>query len=117
MTPGEHAILHRNKGQEISSIAHSRSRISLKTPLAGTNIFLFILVAESPREIYLLKNEVDRSDSWYLRILNLFLKEKRRRHSFSLKKSSDQEIPTELSMTSRMSYFNDRILQPEGIFL
>jgi acetyl esterase/lipase len=46
--------------------------------------------------------------------MNLFLQEKRRRHSFA--RNQLNEIPTELSMTSRMSFFNDRILQPEGIF-
>ena len=71
-----------------------------------------IQVSESPREIYVLKGEVDRSDSWYLKVLNLFLNENRRRHSFSDKQ--DKDIPTELSMTSRMSFFNDRVLQPEG---
>lgn len=80
------------------------------------SLYINVIVAESPREIYVLKDEVDRSDSWYVRLMNLFLQEKRRRHSFS-ERNPANEIPTELSMTSRMSFFNDRILQPEGIFL
>ena len=41
----------------LNNIVHSRSRVSLYSPLA---------VPEAPREINLLKGQVDRSDSWYV---------------------------------------------------
>jgi hypothetical protein len=96
MTREQSHILKDGSYNDLSSI-RSRSKVSLVSPLA---------VPAAPREIYLLKNEVDRSDSWYIRLLKPFYQ--------VTKKEDGMVVPTELSMTSRMSYFNDRIIQPEG---
>jgi hypothetical protein len=96
-TPNELHILRDASSSDLSAV-QSRSKVSLLSPLS---------VPEAPREINLLKGQVDRSDSWYLYLIKFF---------YCKKKDEPKDIPAELSMTSRMSFFNDRIIQPEGIF-
>ena len=58
----------------------------------------------APRSIDVLNDKVDRSESWYHKLKpKIFQQDK------------ETYIPSALSMTSRMSYFNDRIIQPELI--
>ncbi|KAL5032199.1 hypothetical protein RTP6_000341 [Batrachochytrium dendrobatidis] len=59
--------------------------------------------SEAPRAIDVFNNQADRSLSWYHKL----------RPQIFAHKSTGPYIPSALSMTSRMSYFSDRIITPE----
>ncbi|KAJ3187889.1 hypothetical protein HDU85_006282 [Gaertneriomyces sp. JEL0708] len=63
---------------------------------------------EAPRKIDVLHDKVDRRESWYHRY-NPF----RKSSEMKRQQRNGPSIPSHLSMTSRMSYFTDRILAPE----
>ncbi|KAH9252713.1 hypothetical protein BSLG_008750 [Batrachochytrium salamandrivorans] len=60
-------------------------------------------IADAPRAINVLTNRVDRSTSWYHKFLPKMF----------VHRSAGPSIPSGLSMTSRMSFFSDRIIAPE----
>ncbi|KAJ3300190.1 hypothetical protein HK104_003418 [Borealophlyctis nickersoniae] len=92
--PQEQLSLIRAESHKSLSMAHlidSKSTIKKLSPLTQP---------EAPRRIDVLKGEADRSKSWY--------------HWFrSQPPPAGPSIPSSLSMTSRMSYFTDRIIAPE----
>lgn len=94
--PKHHVNLIRAESTKSLSTLITAKQITTDSPLA---------VPEAPRWIDVLRNKVDRSKSWY-QALDL------RRRSGSVKKR--ESMSSSLSMTSRMSYFNDRILTPES---
>ncbi|KND00948.1 uncharacterized protein SPPG_04049 [Spizellomyces punctatus DAOM BR117] len=81
-----------HKNLSLKSLSESKHNIKKNSPLTPQ---------EAPRKIDVLKDEVDRSKSWY--------------HIFKPRPSHPPgpSIPSSLSMTSRMSYFTDRIITPE----
>ncbi|KAJ3214968.1 hypothetical protein HDU67_000985 [Dinochytrium kinnereticum] len=79
------------KDMSMTNLIELHSSTHTKSPLA---------VPPAPRAINVLKNEVDRRESWY-RIFST--------HS----DDPGPAIPSSLSITSRMSYFADRLLSPE----
>ncbi|KAJ3107476.1 hypothetical protein HDU97_004072 [Phlyctochytrium planicorne] len=79
------------KDMSMVSLIELHSSTHAKAPLA---------VPAAPRSINVLKNEVDRRESWY-RIFSTHTDD------------PGPPIPSALSMTSRMSYFTDRLISPE----
>lgn len=79
----------------LKSLSDAKHNIKKNDPLA---------VQEAPRRINVFSDEADRSKSWYS-----FLKPKPAQ-------TAGPSIPSSLSMTSRMSYFTDRIISPESRF-
>lgn len=83
-----------------------------------------LTVPVAPRGIDILKNKVDRGDGGFLRSLfggsggvGSKAKNQNAYNSLSSLYLDQQEniIRTSLSMTSRMSYFQDRLLAPESM--
>ncbi|KAJ3041481.1 hypothetical protein HDV00_009277 [Rhizophlyctis rosea] len=80
-----------HKSLSIANFVDAKQHIKKLSPLAQS---------EAPRKINVLSDTADRSKSWY--------------HMFrSQPPPAGPTIPSNLSMTSRMSYFTDRIIQPE----
>ncbi|KAJ3412397.1 hypothetical protein HDV05_000817 [Chytridiales sp. JEL 0842] len=76
-----------------SNILETRQNIKLNEPLA---------VRPAPRRYDVINEKADWSVSWYRKFLLPWFKSK-----------PAPEIHSSLSMTSRMSYFNDRMIPPE----
>ncbi|KAJ3110320.1 hypothetical protein HDU96_006726 [Phlyctochytrium bullatum] len=79
------------KDMSMTNLMELHGSTHTKSPLA---------VPPAPRKIDVLKNEVDRRESWY-RLFSTHTDD------------PGPAIPTSLSMTSRMSYFTDRVIAPE----
>ena len=78
----------------LSELIRSKTMVTKNAPLK---------TIEAPRSIDVMSNSVDRRQSWYY---------KYQPKAFA-PAVTGPEIPTALSMTSRMSFFTDRIIQPE----
>ncbi|KAI9017423.1 Alpha/Beta hydrolase protein [Gaertneriomyces semiglobifer] len=83
----------------LKSFTESKSSMRKNSPLTPQ---------EAPRKIDVLHDKVDRRESWYHRY-NPF----RKSSEMKRQQRNGPSIPSHLSMTSRMSYFTDRILAPE----
>ncbi|KAJ3192614.1 hypothetical protein HK101_006227 [Irineochytrium annulatum] len=93
MPPAQRSLFRAESKKDMSmtGLVELHTSMHAKSPLA---------VPPAPRGINVLKNEVDRRGSWY--------------RIFSSKNADPgPAIPSSLSMTSRMSYFTDRVLAPE----
>ncbi|KAJ3319377.1 hypothetical protein HDU76_000572 [Blyttiomyces sp. JEL0837] len=78
----------------MQNIIDAHEKIKVNAPFAH---------APAPRSIDIVHNTADRKESWY-RVFS---------GRWSGKMEAGPTIPSALSMTSRMSYFTDRILAPE----
>ncbi|KAJ3145963.1 hypothetical protein HDU86_000587 [Geranomyces michiganensis] len=84
-----------HKNLALKGLANAKSSIKKNSPLTPQ---------EAPRRIDVLNDVSDHSKSWYS-----FIKPKTSRSE----RVQGPSIPTSLSMTSRMSYFTDRVISPE----
>ncbi|KAJ3152576.1 hypothetical protein HDU89_001269 [Geranomyces variabilis] len=84
-----------HKNLALKSLANAKSSMKKNSPLTPQ---------DAPRKIDVLNDVSDHSKSWYS-----FIKPKTSRSE----RVQGPSIPTNLSMTSRMSYFTDRIISPE----
>ncbi len=95
--PGKQmGLLRAESDKNLSRLYNARASYDAMSPLA---------VSESPEKFNVFKGE-EVDESWYAYYERLFLRKSRR-----------VTVPSSLSMSSRMSYFTDRIISPEGIFL
>ncbi|KAJ1547749.1 hypothetical protein HK096_000316, partial [Nowakowskiella sp. JEL0078] len=91
MPSNELNLIRAESSKSLRTLIDAKSKLNLDSPLAHT---------EAPRSINVLTDKVDRSRSWYKFWESKIPKVK-------------PSIPTSLSMTSRMSYFTDKLIAPE----
>ncbi|KAJ3122742.1 hypothetical protein HK098_002501 [Nowakowskiella sp. JEL0407] len=84
-------LIRAESTKSLRTLIDAKSKLYLDEPLAQS---------EAPRSIDILTDKVDRSRSWYKFWESKVPKPK-------------QSIPSALSMTSRMSYFTDKLISPE----
>ena len=88
-------ILRTKSTISVEEIVRRKTRIDLQNPLHQD---------DAPKAVDILKNTEDRSTSFFARYARKELQQK------------SPKIHSGLSMTSRMTYFSDRILHPECKF-
>ncbi|TPX52156.1 hypothetical protein SeMB42_g01623 [Synchytrium endobioticum] len=93
MQPDQLRMIRAESSKSLVDLAEAKNHLSRMSPLAVPN---------APRKIDILTDKVDHTPSWY-----------RWRPDDEPKKGI--QIPSSLSMTSRMSYFTDRVIAPEVI--
>jgi hypothetical protein len=84
--------------RDISCVLKAKDNLKMDTPLS---------TPLAPKSINILKDSVDRGDKGFSGWIN------RIRNRNKSDKKEDSVIRPSLSMTSRMSYFQDRLLSPE----
>ncbi|TPX58461.1 hypothetical protein PhCBS80983_g03144 [Powellomyces hirtus] len=84
-----------HKNLALKNLTNSKSTMKKNSPLTPQ---------DAPRKIDVLNDQSDHSKSWYS-----FMKPKRN----GPERIQGPSIPSSLSMTSRMSYFTDRVISPE----
>lgn len=95
--PNDHMdILRSESADSISQFVRNKTELDLRDPLH---------VEAAPKSFNLLTGQEDREPSWYTKLKPKAL----------ASAPPTPKIHSGLSMTSRMSYFSDRILNPESI--
>ncbi|TPX35527.1 hypothetical protein SmJEL517_g02130 [Synchytrium microbalum] len=93
MQPDQLRMIRAESSKSLVDLASAKNHLARESPLA---------VPSAPRKIDILTDKVDRTPSWY-------------RWKADDEPKKGIHIPSALSMTSRMSYFTDRIIAPEVI--
>jgi hypothetical protein len=90
--PKDHlALLRSESSASVENFIRNKTEIDLKDPLHQE---------DAPKSIDVRLNQQNRSESWLEQYT-------------SMDRKNVTKIPTGLSMTSRMTFFHDRILGPE----